>query len=82
MQQANKRDRLFHLGKKKEEMPFLIPDFLPAIRAPSLLPVRPSASGIIHRRWSVTTDDTVAPNGDDRGLSRSLYLSLSFATHD
>ena len=72
MQQANKRDGIgfFTLeGKKEEEMPFLIPDFPSAIRAPSPLSVRPLA-GIIHR-----CDDTVAPNGDDdRGLS--------FATHD
>ena len=48
-------------------MPFLIPDFPSAIRAPSPLSVRPLA-GIIHR-----CDDTVAQNGDgDRGLSLSL----------
>ena len=58
-------------------MPFLIPDFPSAIRAPSPLSVRPLA-GIIHR-----CDDTVAQNGhDDRGLSVSLFLSLSPPTID
>ena len=69
MQQANKRDGIgfFTLeGKKEEEMPFLIPDFPSAIRAPFVCP----SAGIIHRC------------DDDRGLSFPLSFSLSFATHD